>query len=94
MLWNALFPPAVLIAIANGEATPSLYQGNQEFKRGLTAEAAVNLGCILELGISTSYIQTAQANALAWCVAWPLQVSGIVYQSELVLRARSQIYNA
>ena len=30
----------------------------------------MNLGWFLKLGISTSYIQTAQASAVAWCVAW------------------------
>lgn len=30
----------------------------------------MNLGWSLELGISTSYIQTAQASAVAWSVAW------------------------
>jgi hypothetical protein len=84
VLWNALFPPAVLIAILNDEATPSLHQGNQEIKRGLTAEAAVNLGCISKLGISTSYIRTAQANAGPWCIAWPVKDYAIVDQSQLM----------
>jgi hypothetical protein len=44
-------------------------QENQEIKRGLTAEAAVGPGLFM-LGISTSYIQPAQAFVAASVVAW------------------------
>lgn len=71
VLWNALFPPAVLMAIlCNGEASPSRYQECQGIRRGLTAEAAVEPGLESTLGISRNYIQAAQASAVPWCIAW------------------------
>ena len=94
MLWNALFPPAVLIAIVKGEALPSLYQGSQEIKRGLTAEAAVNLSCLLRAGHKHKLYTDSTSKRMAWCVGLAIGGVWFVYQSESVVRARSRIENA
>jgi hypothetical protein len=96
VLWNALFPPAVLTAIVKerSEASPSLYQEYQGIRRGLTAEAAVEPGLECEAGHKHKlYTENASfCGGMVCCLAG--EGVSIYDQSELVTQARSQTCNA